>query len=325
VLDRGPYELPALRYQTLPDDIGLISTIDTVLQLTEVQPREAGKGKYALQFFNLRGFRLHGFRFRFQGGEDQAALAVSNCSAVVIEDCLFQRQVAGTGASADLLMSDWDPAVPPIGPRIRRCVFSGELSIYGSLLESTVIEECWFRYTGRYTALTLSRLRHGAIVRRNVFETDKGAMYVEFRPGTGPVEISNNFIDAQPISVEQPQDSRVVFVNNAITSACYPKIEPASLPDIARKWEVANNAYRKAAYSPKQLPLQSTDLDQIDATALDRTSPDYARVALDSPLAQKGAGGKWPKYIGALPPGPAPKDGDWFSHLRERWEASAAK
>ena len=26
------------------------------------------------------------------------------------------------------------------------------------------------------------------------------------------------------------------------------------------------------------------------------------------------------EYIGALPPGPAPPEGDWFTRLLERWE-----
>jgi hypothetical protein len=37
------------------------------------------------------------------------------------------------------------------------------------------------------------------------------------------------------------------------------------------------------------------------------------------PLAAAGAGGAWPAYLGALPPGPAPQEGDWFTQLRERW------
>jgi hypothetical protein len=32
------------------------------------------------------------------------------------------------------------------------------------------------------------------------------------------------------------------------------------------------------------------------------------------------AGGDLPTYIGALLPGPAPPEGDWFTRLLERWE-----
>ena len=30
-----------------------------------------------------------------------------------------------------------------------------------------------------------------------------------------------------------------------------------------------------------------------------------------------------PFFVGALPPGPAPKEGGWFTRLRERWGHSA--
>ena len=44
--------------------------------------------------------------------------------------------------------------------------------------------------------------------------------------------------------------------------------------------------------------------------------PNCFRIPTDSPLATAGAGGDLPNYIGALPPGPAPKEGDWFTRLQ---------
>jgi hypothetical protein len=53
--------------------------------------------------------------------------------------------------------------------------------------------------------------------------------------------------------------------------------------------------------------------------SLDPLHPDYLRIAVDCLLAKAGAGGAWPSYLGAFPPGSAPKDGDWFTRLRQRW------
>jgi hypothetical protein len=50
--------------------------------------------------------------------------------------------------------------------------------------------------------------------------------------------------------------------------------------------------------------------------SVDPTDRDYLRVPANGRL---GAGGEWPSYIGALPPGPAPAEGDWFTRLQERW------
>ena len=49
----------------------------------------------------------------------------------------------------------------------------------------------------------------------------------------------------------------------------------------------------------------------------DQASADFLRIPADSPLANSGAGGDLPAYIGALPPGKA-QDDDWFARLREK-------
>jgi len=56
--------------------------------------------------------------------------------------------------------------------------------------------------------------------------------------------------------------------------------------------------------------------------SVDPSQPNYARIAVEGPAAKGGAGGTWPSYIGAFPPGPAPKEGDWFTRLRKRWPLS---
>ena len=88
------------------------------------------------------------------------------------------------------------------------------------------------------------------------------------------------------------------------------------------KWQVGHNGYRNAPDPSNQgtspLPPQPTDVLVPDLKFLSDKSgePNCFRIPTDSPLATAGAGGDLPNYIGALPPGPAPKEGDWFTRLQ---------
>lgn len=84
-------------------------------------------------------------------------------------------------------------------------------------------------------------------------------------------------------------------------------------------WQVGQNCYPTAPEaSPVRFPRQPTDLLMPDVKFLSTNPADqnYFRIPAESPLATGGAGGDLPTYIGALPPGPAPKDGDWFTRLQ---------
>jgi hypothetical protein len=92
---------------------------------------------------------------------------------------------------------------------------------------------------------------------------------------------------------------------------------PDLLNDIKKGWRLSHNHYLQ----PSAFPKGNGDILEDPAyLSRDPAHPDYLRLAAHSPLATAGAGGSWPSYIGALPPGPAPSQGDWFTTLRERWK-----
>jgi hypothetical protein len=100
------------------------------------------------------------------------------------------------------------------------------------------------------------------------------------------------------------------------------------VPDVLRDWGLGCNSYPRGlratelAHNGRRdvLVRTATDLAVEPAfLSLDPKHPDYLRLPADSPLAKGGAGGEWPSYIGALTPGPAPREGDWFTRLRQRW------
>ena len=89
------------------------------------------------------------------------------------------------------------------------------------------------------------------------------------------------------------------------------------LAEAMKHWHVGYNCYlTQPPKSNATIPLQSNDVvTRNPFLSSDPTHADYLRIAADGPLATGGVGGDLPEYIGPLPPGPPPKDGDWFTRL----------
>ena len=94
------------------------------------------------------------------------------------------------------------------------------------------------------------------------------------------------------------------------------------MADVRLHWQRGHNCYPGESTGPKEtfLPQAVTDLIAVpQLLSTSRSDSNYLRLPTDSTLAKAGGGGAWPAYVGALPPGQAPKDGDWFTRLRKRW------
>jgi hypothetical protein len=89
----------------------------------------------------------------------------------------------------------------------------------------------------------------------------------------------------------------------------------------ARSWQIADNSAHfqtkdsGVIQQPGGMKIWHTEL-----LSLDRTDRNYLRFPIDCPLwlAEESGSARW---IGALPPGPAPVAGDWFTNLLDRWNA----
>jgi len=127
-------------------------------------------------------------------------------------------------------------------------------------------------------------------------------------------------------------EGKISFLNNLRVSPgliALAREVKQELPTVSRTWRVGGNAYpRELRDGELHWPhnfyrlyaARETDVvGKMKFLSLDASQADYLRLASDSPPAIKGVGGEWLTYIGALPPGPAPKDGDWFTRMRERW------
>lgn len=204
---------------------------------------------------------------------------------------------------------------------VRDCLFDyAILSIAGGVGHSTfAVERNYFRNSN----VGLGNLLDRAIVRHNVFDGAKACFWIQGLTDIGRVlEICNNTA-ATGVAVVNGAPLRGVILRNNITGHDVEVDEQVYklCGEMAKNWQRDHNSYLRRPLFAK-LPTDVTaDPAYLSTEPADR---DYLRFPADGPLATGGAGGELPTYMGALPPGPAPKEGDWFTRLRERWQQASA-
>lgn len=313
VLDAGPYREP-INSGGLPPDTGLITAQQTVLDV----------GETLAVFGPLDGFRISGFRIVGSPLKEYGGLLLINrASGLVLEDCSF----ALTKLSPDthrpgVAFADSDSDSKP--SFIRHCMFDSQamgvtLNEQTGPIPELVVERSYFKCTGM--AVTGPRLRN-LVVRHNVFDSTNGAMWIgNLKQIEGRLEISNNTTKSSNIcslDTTAPHQGMVIYNNISEITACHIDPQADLTPASAQKnWDMDYNNYVRRGRLGKAEHDVIADPQFLSSRADDR---DYLRIPADTPLV--GVGGKWPSYMGALPPGSAPKDGDWFTRLRERWLAA---
>jgi hypothetical protein len=214
---------------------------------------------------------------------------------LVVRDCLFQA------SRLQVLMWSNNPA-PPV-----------------------LIERNFFRERGSRMVLISHRR---AVIRHNILSGPASLAGIhivgqEKGESLDALEIYNNTIPSSCVNefTVQGERTRLTIRNNILPAFTYTGPGDQDLSRVVTgKWHVGHNAYVFAPESSgnrtKLIFNRSADLADAP-TFLSKQSPvaNYLRIPADSPAAN----GAWPSYIGALPPGPAPKDGDWFTRLRARW------
>jgi hypothetical protein len=221
----------------------------------------------------------------------------------------------------------------------RENYLEGEIESHGEI-PAYVFESNYIR-CGKWHALLLRHKFRTVSLRHNVIVTGGiGGVSLEQAPlpasesEATSIEITSNTFDCEtvPLTILPPigggptigEVARVQIQSNILLSRKDHGIEvhaAVSSGPQRRNWRLSHNAY---AATPKPgagwMSAQSVDdTDVVEPVLLlsdDPVQRDYARIAADGPSAKGGAGGDLPAYIGALPPGPAPEQGDWFSRLQ---------
>jgi hypothetical protein len=278
---------------------------------------------------------LNGFEFTMPDNNEAWGLYLVQPYGVVVENCCFRSPTQWT-ADGGIIVPSWtaDGDGPPLV--VRDCFIAGRVNVNSvNRYARVLLQRNYFAGGQARPYLGFGQSFDAIVVRQNVFSADGAkAVAVGARQSLQSIDITNNTILSQwPISFYEwgPWDNVRVAGNLHADDGLLALFKSENLPTAARaKWRIGRNAY------PRQLergelglaeesivPAAPTDqLGKIDMLSSDATSRDYPRIPADSPLAKQSPGGELPGYIGALPPGPAPREGDWFTRLRERWDKS---
>lgn len=330
VLDQGPYR-ESIR-AVLPPDTGFISDVKTVLEAVEWPAAE-----HALQIAPLGACRIHGLRFQAQSREGWFhVLHIPRASGTVIENCsigLIDSESTAQCLGLAFFFETEHLSSPPNW--VRDCLFERGLGISPEpnsdpVPPPTVIEHNYFRGVSPVSPyhIELQKL----VIRHNIFETPRSqALYgLQILGVRESLEILNNTV-SPPLDdahtgfafYERTPPPNVIIRNNLSNSSVIcDAVTKEDRPKLAESWRSDHNSY--VWKHPKSFTSASDIVGPTAFLSVDPQHPDAWRIPADSPLATGGAGGDLPRYIGALPPGPAPKEGDWFTRLQERWLKPAA-
>jgi serine/threonine protein kinase len=346
VLDRGPYR-EWLSASALPPNSGLVTEVQTILEgpvwkLAGQEDDQATGGKvdiYGGHLLNAaNGFRLHGFEMRFppSNGKRVQRCGGTRTKGFVLENCFIHASDSYDGER--LGFSDWHEG-DGVGMSlwIRDCVIEGSVVVVPShraiplhpdRQSTAVIERNYFPGVGtRQHLMIIGESMRNVAIRHNVFAGKSGTdINLSLFDASDSLEVTNNLL-LSPTAIafqERAPRGAVIIRNNIHTQDSIVYFSTGlKLRETARSWNMDHNAYpdlRDRAASEHLLPRPPGDLVTLPRfLSKVPQERDYLRIPADDPLAKAGAGGALPEYLGALVPGPAPKEGDWFSRLHERW------
>ncbi len=323
VLDRGPYhETMVVRP---PEDTGLVSRQPLGTMLVQNGPAKNVKDPRGVhQIVGGNGFRLSGFEFKSAASEPipeyHRLLEISGIQNAVVEQCFFQGM---EGNQYNLIAFG---VAEETTCTIRECRFDWRLGINtgdGAEKCTVTVLRCWFPPASTDIRIEIQG-SHGVIVlRNNIIETGANALLLNGAKLQTLELASNSFVAGAGIraALYVPL-SGVTICNNVLDGQVYFNPDVVSqLKDAVRGWRVHANAYTASPIALDSFPKSPDDIVVFDENewSPQPADPDSLRPRKGTKLATRGSGGEWPTYIGALPPGPAPTNGDWFTRLRERW------
>jgi hypothetical protein len=334
VLDKGPYKETLYRAH-VPEDTGLVTTVGTVVQSDQWSANGPNERIHGFDHFD--GFRLHGFRFvtsaapsdlsRYQqavGGTWAAAFYVAQARGLVVEHCSFQCPSPRNRPIRCALFSLHDL---PNGKRgqsfVRDCVFSGQC-VVASEGDAAIVRRCLFRNTGS-TALILNVNECGPIeMSQNVFDPSCSRGVDLHLFGELTVDIRKNTLlnSGASLEVSTPNllNDVVEFEQNIFAGPVkFLKLSDAQAKETLAGWDVQNNAHLADEGALK--PAFSDDIFDANAAdaflSLDSHTNNFVRPKPTGPFNLPSTDGEVPTYIGALPPGPTPLEGDWLTRLQQ--------
>ncbi len=330
VLDNGPYR-ENLSVLAVPDECGLVSKVGTLIAPDGYKyyaEEPSGRNWQAHHVKSQGSFRLSGFVF-LTNDDGKKSRCLDAHAGLVLEHCVFAGH--GTNAlSRDLGTFQTSPGHQRTVIRdnifCRICYVlqnGGDVLITRNLYAvpaATAFQLDISSHEGR---------RRWSVVAQNVVQGIQECLQVsgvDSRAGVpDEIRIEGNTLDCLDAGLRflrRLPPSRVTIRNNVFSASPALSFSQGAENDVAgaAEWQVDHNGY-KGDFAIVSFPSSFRNVKwsaPFFEKEMDRRN--CFRVTADGPLATGGAGGDLPTYIGALPPGPAPPEGDWFTRLLERWE-----
>jgi hypothetical protein len=289
--------------------------------------------------------RIHGIEFIFplvEPGRHARGIVFWEPDGVVFENCAVRRKGSGSFTTFGAIRGE--PDRPNV---IRECYFENILQGYTSGSEGSLVVVR--NYLAGEHGLAFAEKFKLCSVRHNIFApTVKVALFQNILAADW-FDFSNNTILSFPDAIVMDTKSALAefekweSARKGISDA--PQIDRGHAP--AGTGAVYNNLHSRSGFlnvtgggerEPWSWKIGHNVYPGNGAIAIENamTQPsnvmatpvfysvwtndaDFARLRPDSPGASSSPGEGWPDYAGALPPGPVPKQGDWFTTLRDRW------
>ncbi len=349
VLDKGPYRESFIG--KVPDNVGLVSKVGTRIEIPKWHvwnTKEPDKKKHIYQgmvWHSSRGFRLTGFELvcpEFPA-DFAFAIAVELAAAgeIVVESCRILRTPREAADAPSPQYKEHEFYSLRIGADdagttryvVRDNLLEGSVDfVRGThpdvLMErNRVVAPVSIGIRVVHVAAGLTVIRHNVILAHYGFllgphniQAGNKARYL----------IANNVLDVMntpgwawsPMEKDKVVLPLTVRIQNNIMHSRNKEGFHLVGPDQQlgkTKWQVQQNCFLAEPVSRVEaMPRLPNNLVAPNAfLSLDPRHADYLRIDANGPLATSGVSDNMPPYIGAFPPGPAPKEGDWFSRLRQ--------
>lgn len=293
VVDAGPYE------ETISIDeperwqgISLVATRRALIQAP------SGGARGLIIIADTPDVTVRGFRFR-PLSEQHAIHAGRNVEGLTIENVESQKEA--TSLWAHVLLSDRAPGIA-----IRGSVFDGGtlgivlLGAKNSPLKRIRVERNRFNGTGMHVQV-LQSVDDVQVV-GNIFNGGCGVyLSLQVPDGSRNVLVANNtFFGTSPwlgLGGSSPRQKKVVVANNLILGR--DEIDAQDLASYVSAWSFTHNWYEAGVAEPAAVAERQ---ESVELVSRDPSSPEFLRPAGGSSLANSGAGGDLPDYIGARPP-----------------------
>lgn len=348
ILDKGPYR-ESLRWEYRKDG-GLVSTVGTIIELLKWETiNSKNTDMLGHRFYYIPDCRLHGcnFLFTYTLKSHLAPVAFYSSPGICIENCNIMSTATlpddaptrfqfGTGSN-----NTWPIFQSERRSCVRECL--SNIPIFVQLRgdgANLAIIRSWVSVhfgagemrTGIAVAPKPASMTDAVLLQQNVidldmkktgylrtlgnaFENTRPALLIADRHNTGFSRgICYALATAGPLGDNvSVTDSLSLITNNSIT---FNNTLSQYLPSARKQWLIRGNYTNGSSQeSDSSLALSEDSQPKIRVLSTNRLDRNYLRV---DPASIKVPPGD--PFPGALPPGPAPAEGDWFTRLQERMQ-----